>query len=92
MFDSTLGPRCAPWVVNLDGKSSLASLQGALTTACSSISAAPGSTGCSWRDYHALWFDRFYPQWRRQFTRAGSAGRVAIFARVGAGAKSGLDP
>jgi hypothetical protein len=93
MFDSgRSGYRCAPWVVNLDGKSSLASLQARTDHRLLEYLAAARIDRLFLRDYHALWFDRFYPQWRRQFMRAGSAGRVAIFARVGASAKSGLDP
>jgi len=85
MFDSgRSGYRCTPWVVNLDGKSSLGSLRARTDHRLLEYLATAGIDRLFLRDYHVLWFDRFYPEWRRQFTSAGSAGRAAIFARDGA--------
>lgn len=93
MFDSgRAGYRCAPWVVNLDGKSSLASLQAVTNHRLLEYLAAAGIDRLFLRDNHVLWFDQVYPAWRRQFTSAGSDGRAAIFTRDRASAETGRDP
>jgi hypothetical protein len=92
MFDSgRAGYRCAPWVVNMDGKASLGSLHALADHRLLEYLAAEKVDRLFLRDYHVPWFDQVYPTWRRQFTKVDSAGPAAIFARNGAGAETAPD-
>lgn len=83
MFDSgRIGYRCAPYVVNLDGKASLAALNAGADSRLLAHLAAFQIDRLFLRDDRVIWFDTVYPQWRRQFSPVSSANGCAIFARV----------
>ena len=83
MFDSGhIGYRCAPYVVNLDGKASLAALSALADGRLLAHLAAFQIDRLFLLDANVILFDRVYPQWRRQFFRVTSANGSAIFARV----------
>jgi len=68
MFDSGRnGYRCAPYVVNLDGKASLAALNLADGGLLAHL-AAFQIDRLLLRDDYVMLFDNVYPQWRRQFS------------------------
>lgn len=93
MFDSgRAGYRCAPWVVNLDGKSSLGSLHALTEHRLLDYLEGTRIDRLLLRDAHAPWFDRIYPAWRQQFSDAGSTGAAAIFTRNGVHAEERGDP
>jgi hypothetical protein len=83
VFDSGRnGYRCAPYVINLDGKASLAALN---ALADGRLLAHLAAFQVDWlflRDDYVNWVDRMYPRWRRQFSLVTAANGRAIFARV----------
>jgi len=84
MFDSgRIGYRCAPYVVNLDGKASLAALSALADRRLLAHLAALQIDRLFLLDNNVISFDRVYPQWRREFFPVTAANGSAIFARVG---------
>jgi hypothetical protein len=83
MFDSGRNAyRCAPYVVNLDGKASLAALRAVREGRLLAHLAAFRIDRLFLRNDYVVWFDRMYPQWRRQFFPVTAGNGAAIFARI----------
>src|SRR5579862_4737286 len=84
MFDSGRnGYRCAPYVINLDGKASLAALHALAEHRLLAHLAEFRIDRLVLRDDYVNWFDRLYPDWRRQFFFVTAANGRELFARNG---------
>ena len=83
MFDSgRIAYRCAPYVINLDGKASLAALNAIADHRLLAHLAAFRIDRLYLRDSHVIWFDQTYPGWRQEFALVSAPQGRAIFARV----------
>jgi 4-amino-4-deoxy-L-arabinose transferase-like glycosyltransferase len=83
MFDSGRNAyRCAPYVINLDGKASLTALKAVADGRLLAHLAAFRIDRLYLRDVYVIWLDRMYPDWQQEFTLVSAAHGRAIFARV----------